>query len=154
MKNFLRKNKWCLIFIACYWMLQLILIYFRVMRTQSFQQVSSQSGPQWEKYQLFMYLDNTMGRLMYTTCVLFVVLAVLLVLGFLSWQKVLVIFGSSYLGAWLLSHVGPIWGGAGLSNYTLELRLSCYQSALFLGIGFLIWALRLIYSKIKAKKGI
>ena len=56
MKRFFRKNMGLMILVGCFWGLQLLLICFRVMRTQSFQEVSSQSGPQWERYQLFMNL--------------------------------------------------------------------------------------------------
>lgn len=151
MKRFFRKNVGLMILVGCFWGLQLLLICFRVMRTQSFQEVSSQSGPQWERYQLFMNLDNRMGQIVCTVHVIFVVLAVLLVLGHLRLWQVLGTFAASYLGAWLLSYIGPAWGGAGLSNYTLELYLSFYTSALFLGIGIVVWAFRLLYLRIKRK---
>ncbi len=59
-----------------------------------------------------MNLDNRMGQIVCTVHVIFVVLAVLLVLGHLRLRQVLGTFAASYLGAWLLFPTSALPGVA------------------------------------------
>ena len=141
MREWMRKKRAYGVILLLFWLLQGCLVVCRVMRTQSFLQVNSQTGPAWNTYQQWMKLDNLMGNLQMDTYLVFLVLAVLMVQRLVSVKAMLLTLAACYGGSWILAALAPLWGGAGVWNYGIELFHSFANAAAVVAIGFLVMLL-------------
>ena len=71
----------------------------------------------------------------------FLVLAVLMVQRLVSVKAMLLTLAACYGGSWILAALAPLWGGAGVWNYGIELFHSFANAAAVVAIGFLVMLL-------------